>query len=791
MKIKNVSCTQFAGVRDRNVSFADGMNVIYGKNESGKSTLVSLISRALFQTAKLDRRSDREFFELYFPAPKKGSRVKGDYADGKVTVENESGSYTLSKEWGADARSSLSAPDGVIRDQARIDELLKELLVYGEGVYSDLLFSSQRNTDNALKTILDATKKTDAKQQLTEALSQAFAESDGVSVDAIEQAINDKIAEIAGSHWDFEREAPTRKAGRWSNGLGEILKAYYAMEDAKNVLAEISRMETEADRAANDYAAGNAAVAEAEERFGAFNRFASRLAVRNERSRRIIQINKELAKITEVLDNWPRLAESLDRAEALQDEKQKRELLDKYAQARAIKDEINALDGGVADIACPTNDEIALAKTAQRRISALENKLCGMNMTAAVNMLGGHDIKVASLLTGRELDLADGAVNIAEAVKITVPGVMELQLSPVNVDATAVETEIGEQRAALSDIFTRYAVDNADALEAFARAVAASKMMRENAESRLALVLGGVEFDAVEKKAHEIGEGVRAKEEIERDIYALCGGVNLSAFITKAETVMDGYTADYVNIAELKAKAFDLKTELEKARASVDDTEDIPLEFLGVSDPEKYRDDLQNELRRLRRLGEDALAAKTAAASRLETYRESCAVDPQEDAAQKERAFAETKSLLYHWLHIAEVFQSEKAKLHNNPMQDLADAFVHYLNIISGGKLTSELNEDDKLDMSIYSDDKLLDFAKLSEGTKETVSLAFRLAVLDHLFPDGGGVIVLDDPFTDMDAERAALACKLVRDCSERHQVIFLTCREEYVSVLGGNSIYF
>ena len=82
-----------------------------------------------------------------------------------------------------------------------------------------------------------------------------------------------------------------------------------------------------------------------------------------------------------------------------------------------------------------------------------------------------------------------------------------------------------------------------------------------------------------------------------------------------------------------------------------------------------------------------------------------------------------------------------------------------------------------------------LDYGKLSEGTKETVSLAFRLAVLDHLFPDGGGVIVLDDPFTDMDSERTNQACKLVKECAKRHQVIFMTCRTEYLQMLGGNTI--
>ena len=156
MKIKNISCTQFAGVRDRNVSFTDGINVIYGKNESGKSTLVNLISRTLFQNAKLDRRSDKDFFELYFPGAKKGSSIAGDFADGKITFETENGTYTLSKEWGTDARCTLSTPDGIIRDQSLIEAILKDALLYGEGVYSDMLFSSQRNTDVSLQTILDA-----------------------------------------------------------------------------------------------------------------------------------------------------------------------------------------------------------------------------------------------------------------------------------------------------------------------------------------------------------------------------------------------------------------------------------------------------------------------------------------------------------------------------------------------------------------------------------------------------------------------------------------------------------
>lgn len=788
MKIRSISCTQFAGIRDQNLSFEEGINLVYGKNESGKSTLVNLLSRTLFQNARIDGRSDKAFKELYFPAARKDGKAIGDFADGRISFESDKGTYTLTKEWGSEPRCILSTPEAVLRDQKAIDAALKEVLLYGEGVYSELLFSSQRNTDLSLQTLLDASKKTDAKQEITNAVSQAFAESDGISVDAIEEAINKKIEEIAGKHWDVDKGQPARKAGRWAMGLGEILKAYYDLEDARAVLETITRLEKEADGAALAYTEKDEEVAAAEAAFSQFSRFAGQLTLQRERRKALERMEKEAVKLREVLAVWPRLAIDLESATVLKAEQENRQRLDQYKAAKKLSAEIQALEEEVAGRACPTEAELTAVKTSQRKIATLENKLCGMNLRAAIKLLGGNSLSITSLRTGEALELAE-ELSITEAVKISVPGVMEMELSPADVNVSQVEAELAEQRNRVSGILGRYGVQSLEALEQLAKSLSQGKAKMEALSDRLSLVLGTTDYAQLEAAAAAMGAEVRSKASIDADIQAVCGGSDLLRFITAKETLIQGYKEEYGSIEALKAKAYDLEQELKHSRDSLQAVEDLPVEYANISDPEGHLAQLQQQLKAKQQLREAALTAKTTAAGKLENYQENLSGDPLDAAETAERVFSEKKALLQHWLHIAEVFAREKEQLQNNPMEDIADSFTRYLGLISGGKISSEFPDPEKLSLNVYSGSSLLDYGKLSEGSKETVSLAFRLAVLDHLFPEGGGVLVLDDPFTDMDAERCAQSCQLLQDCAKRHQVIFLTCKEDYAKLLGGHEI--
>ncbi len=110
------------------------------------------------------------------------------------------------------------------------------------------------------------------------------------------------------------------------------------------------------------------------------------------------------------------------------------------------------------------------------------------------------------------------------------------------------------------------------------------------------------------------------------------------------------------------------------------------------------------------------------------------------------------------------------------------------MSVITDGILRLEAM-DEKMSVRLSSGTHALTYDILSEGTKDTISLAFRLAMLEHLYPEGDGLAVFDDSFTDMDPKRRVEACRLISKFAEKNQVIFITCDEKYLEYLQGNVV--
>lgn len=784
MKIKQVACEQFAGVTNRRVEFQDGLNLIYGKNESGKSTLIHLIARTLFQKENLDRRSDKAFIANYFPSESK-TRRQEERADGTITLTTAEGDYTLEKQWsGKGGACLLTLPNGDRRrDDAIIQETLQGILQYGEGVYNELLLSSQKNTGSALANLLSAKDEAGTRKELVDTVSAAFSESDGISTDALERALEEKLAEL-GSQWDEQRDMPGR-----GHRTGEVKKAYDHWVEVRSKVDTMNKLEAAIEPASRAYEAAQALQAKAAQAYEDFDKYAGILMQQRALKDAMARNQKDLDDARAAKEQWPQLQARLEALKALAQEQKDRQTLDQFDAVKKQQETVTALQKALAARKCPTAAEVQQARQLHRVIDELESDLRGINLVATLKRLGTQQVQITSLRTGRTVELSDGAKAIREAVKITVPGVLELQLAPASLDVPQTQADLTEKRAQLQALLAAYQAEDVDALVNLQQETANQQRQLQAEERELTRQLQGVAFAELEARAQAVTAQVRSAQEIAADMRQQCGSLSVDYAIGKVNSELTAYGNAYGTRNDLALRVGELEKNGEALAEKLAQVEEVPEQYARVTDAEQYKRELKRDMEQAAEACSQAKDQKIRAETTLENAQNADDAVSREDLEAAQQALDEQKALLHHWLHIREVFRQQRESLHANPMQELAERFVQNLDVISAGHVDAELPNKENLDMQVYSDGRLMDFGKLSEGTKDTVSLAFRLAVLDHLFPEGGGVMVLDDPFTDMDEERVKQSCALVKACAERHQVIFLTCREEYIPLLGGHCI--
>ena len=791
MKIERLSCGQFAGLLDKELNFHEGLNVICGPNESGKSSMVNLLSQILFQSSKVGKQStfDKEFRRDYLPVQRENSNFKADTVDGELIFCTDEGKYKLSKEWGDSLHTVLVNPLGErTKDEKEINKIIKDIFEYGEGVYRDMLFSSQKNATSTLETLLKTDDMSDAKKEIAEVAAQAFSESDGISVDTLGDAIQKKIDDIQGKHWDLEKNKPQARSSRWVNGLGEILNAYYEWEDASKVVEKIEELERNVEDATEVYRTKHEEEIKASDGYEEFSAIFTALAIRSEKDKRLDGLKKEKEKCEDALEKWPVVKEKCEKANSLKILLRKRNILNKYENLCSIKEKQLLLNQELLDIECPEQELINKLQDSQKKISKLENKLCGMNLNADIELFDGHEIEIVSLRTGEKLDIsADTA--ITEAVKIVIPGIMKMILSPANVNVDEINSEIEAENNYINSELRKYKVSSIEELDKLRQNVKAENDKSDELSKEFKRALGEEEFDDIKNEAESINEDVSDIDTINTEIKELCGTKTLESFIGAQESLTQGYIDEYKNIENLNTLVAEKINEIGQIKEQIEATTDIPEEFKDISDPDKHKAMLKEAHDKKKIELDEAQKFKNNADNSLDLYMDNLDYDPREEITRTRCIFEEKKELLQHWLHIKEVYLKHKENIYNNPMDELANYFTNNLNVISDGNVRSKFMDESKLSPGIYSNDRPLDYNKLSEGTKECVSLAFRLAVLDYLFPEGNGIAVFDDPFTNMDDERMKHSVELLKESAKKHQIIFLTCRKEYAELLSGNII--
>lgn len=797
MKIKKVECDQFAGLSERELEFENGLNVVVGENESGKSTMIELIFQLLFQNTRIDGRKNPDFKEKYFPQKVDGPQ--GDVIDGEITFETANGKYRLTKEWEekkgkkVEGTCKLKTPEGtLIKNEDKIAEILSDEFQYGAGVFSEIVFASQRREQLAVESIMGALgKRSEVRDDLKSTLTQAAMETGGVSLEALENRIEVKIKELIG-RWDLEADAPEGGAKRasyenaWAAGAGLIVKKYYEADEVRSRQREAEDTEKAVEEHSSIMKRLRLEKRAVETERAEFQKIRGILGQISLLSREITNLEKNIREQEMAFEKWPGISRDIERAESLRRQREQAVLHELYMKVQKAQEAYSEAEKELKKNRHVDPEDIRNLRNLLAQKPLEEGKLAGMNLAAKVRQLGKEPVHITALSDGKEIAPGEGDICITEAVNINIPGVMEMQLMPMGIDVDQVKETLEALDLEIKNIFNEYDIDSVEALQELADRYDSLEKNVQKRKMELERILGDKTWEEVKRENEAVPQDIAEAQEIEYQIRQLCGMKNVDAFIGGQESVLNSYREKYETPDKLTQLISKNKEEKKKAQEKMESADSIPEKFRNIEDEDMYASKLEGRLEDYDKQIE-LHSEKLRAAER--SLGEKTAEEYSEELQQKEEELEAAKREYRHWSHIQEVFGRLKDQMVGNPIEDIEEKFRKYLSEITDGNLQLTAMDESLAEVQMASDAHKLSYNILSDGTKDTISLAFRLAMLEHLYPEGDGIAVFDDPFTDMDPKRVERACRLLRKYAENNQVIFITCDDKYKTLLGGNII--
>ena len=159
----------------------------------------------------------------------------------------------------------------------------------------------------------------------------------------------------------------------------------------------------------------------------------------------------------------------------------------------------------------------------------------------------------------------------------------------------------------------------------------------------------------------------------------------------------------------------------------------------------------------------------------------------QKEIKDLEVSFEENLSKLESLLEIQKTFEETKTQMMDNPFNSIKEKMTAYLERITDMSLF--LGDKEGESLSIESSSKgNLTYEILSQGSKDTLSLSMRLALIENLFPMGG-FVCFDDVMTDLDEDRSREVLEILKNFSDKYQIIYTTADPRTAKALGGRLI--
>ncbi|RDY27039.1 ATP-binding protein [Lachnotalea glycerini] len=119
-----------------------------------------------------------------------------------------------------------------------------------------------------------------------------------------------------------------------------------------------------------------------------------------------------------------------------------------------------------------------------------------------------------------------------------------------------------------------------------------------------------------------------------------------------------------------------------------------------------------------------------------------------------------------------------KEELAAKYMGDISASFKKYINELDSKK-TDKYHIDIRLNVMLEKEGQLHDSSALSKGMKDLIQICMRMALVEAVYKDvDKPILVLDDPFVNLDNDRLSHATSLLKKIGESYQTIYFICHD-------------
>lgn len=162
-----------------------------------------------------------------------------------------------------------------------------------------------------------------------------------------------------------------------------------------------------------------------------------------------------------------------------------------------------------------------------------------------------------------------------------------------------------------------------------------------------------------------------------------------------------------------------------------------------------------------------------------ELRRESDTIAEQKEEleAQKQKEAKESKKYVL-LSRTKDLLEEAKETLTARYIQPLKTRYDFYVQLLEGEGSSGKYRLDANAELTVEELGMQRKVESFSAGCQDLMGVCLRLAFIDVMYTEERPVIILDDPFVNLDQEKTERAKKLLQNASKRYQILYLTCNK-------------